>query len=179
MRSTLGVIAMGTWLATVRFPGGGVRYAQYSTVVGSVFDQLYAAACFEGGTLPDGSRCYRGTVVGEPDGHDRSAPVSVPKELVLVGIETEPDGTRWHALYCPRRAMILGPASSYHQQRLREEFELFREEDGQRHLSRDGGDRTICGRRVDGTASDEEDVDLYAGWGRSDLCQECLVAVAQ
>ncbi|MBU2669745.1 hypothetical protein KOI35_40180 [Actinoplanes bogorensis] len=187
-------MAMGMWLATVSFEDGSVIYAQYSTVVEALLESLYESACPIGGTLPDGSHCYRATVTGEPLRSSRSKPPSASDDMRLVEIETEPDATRWYALYCPSRQMIVGPPSSHHQSRLHEEFDLVRDPAGVRHLRRDTGDDvTACGhhrpgpglgflRPRNGFDIEPPDpgppTDLYAEWNSPDLCRQCLLACA-
>jgi hypothetical protein len=72
-------------------------------------------------------------------------------------ISVEPDGDTWHALFCPRRKMVLGPLSSGHARRLQERFQLVPDEGGVRHLRRPGAGRSpgqpptaACGRPVPG-----------------------------
>jgi hypothetical protein len=141
---------MGTWLATVRFPDGAVRYTRYSTVVESVDESLHPAVCRVGETLPSGAVCDRAEAVGESLPSARTAPLSPVGELVLVTIEWEPDADVWHAVYCPNRGQVVGPHSSHYRYRLQEEFDLIRDEAGVRHLCRWAGEDTECGRRVTG-----------------------------
>jgi hypothetical protein len=117
---------------------------------------------------------------------------------VSVVITTEPDKRTWHALHCPRRAMVLGPLSTHHLYELQKRFELVRDENGVRHLRRttiepssDGPPRAACCRAVPGDSlpfhtafysdgrigyEDVEGTDLYADWERGDVCRECLVS---
>jgi hypothetical protein len=154
--TTAGDSSMGEWMATVRFPDGTRKYARYSTNVESMVGPLYSAACRNGDTLPDGERCYRATVVGEPDPQWLSARPAPLDQLVLV--EVEQDHYTWHALFCPRRAIVIGPLSSYHMGELQRRYELVRDDGGVRHLREpfvfDGGceglPNTACGRCAHG-----------------------------
>jgi hypothetical protein len=191
---------MGRWLATVRFPDGTRKYGEYSTVVEQLLSRLYAEMCPEGGTLPDGSTCYRAQPVGEPDPGQSGAEPAPPGELVPVVVTTEPDGQTWHALFCPRRAVVLGPLSPHHRRRLQERFELVPDDGAVRHLRPvdvrvwpDGPPpvAAACGRpvpgeplpfnapwRSDGSIGYEDvpAVDLYADWARGNVCRECLAS---
>jgi hypothetical protein len=113
--------------------------------------------CSQGGTLPDGAECYRAEVAGDPDPEFPDAGPAPVDELLPVVISVEPDGDTWHALFCPRRKMVLGPLSSGHARRLQERFQLVPDEGGVRHLRRPGAGRSpgqpptaACGRPVPG-----------------------------
>lgn len=171
---------MGTWLATVRFPGI-VRYAEYSTVVGRVCGPLRPSVRESyGRDQPDGDPL--------PEFPDR--PLAPIDDLVLVTVEHEPDDQRWHALYCPNRAMLLGPFDDVYRHRLQDEFDLIRDHAGVRHLCRGAGPRGECGRDVDGeplglwfpswpgmpeSPDPPPAPDLFAQWADPDLCRRCLL----
>lgn len=187
---------MGRWLATVRFPDGTERYAEYSTVVESLVGPLRPEVCRIGGTLPSGNQCYRDEAVGEPLPDDRDAPLSPAGELVLVTVTTQPDDDVWHALYCPSRAFVVGPNSDFYRYALQEDYDLIRDDDGVRHLCRWASTPAVCGAEPAGEPlgfhfpspgmhwNEETDgpyptsppaADLYAEWGAGDLCRTCLV----
>ena len=190
---------MGTWMATVTFPDGTRKYTDYSTVVMATSPRLYAQSCPDGGILPDGERCYRATVIGEPDPIFPLAPAPPLDRLVLVEVDVEPYHESWHALYCPVRGLLLGPHSSFDHRRVQEEFELIRAADGVRHLCRQvlgpssgpAAPNSVCGLAVPGEPLEFRQaldwpgrtgpepvavppVDLFAGWGRPDVCRPCL-----
>ncbi|MFF5207840.1 hypothetical protein [Streptosporangium sp. NPDC000396] len=193
---------MGTWLATVRFPDGTRKYARYSTVVECMYDRLYSTACHYGDMLPDGQQCYRSAVTGEPDPQWPEAKRAPIDQLVPVEIGEEANNCTWHALYCPQRAMVLGPMSCDHMDELQYRYELVRGDDGVRHLCdfvisdarEDRRPNAACGRRVPGQLlpfhriepylgmeldtlpEDLPPMDLYAEWDRDDLCRECLAS---
>jgi hypothetical protein len=56
----------------------------YSTVVEPLLSLLYSQMCPEGGTLPDGQRCYRAEIIGRPDPQWCGAERSPVEELVSV-----------------------------------------------------------------------------------------------
>jgi hypothetical protein len=188
---------VGTWLATVRFPDGTERYANYSTVVESTYNPLYPRVCRIGETLPGGGRCYRDEAVGEPLPYDRDAPLSLIDEMVLVTIVAQPDGDEWHALYCPSRAMLVGPLSDFYRYTLQEDYDLIRDGEGVRHLCRRARSPAVCGAEPAGERSglyfpspgmhwnEETDgpyptspqaPDLFAEWGAPDVCRACFLA---
>ena len=184
--------SMGTWMATVRFPDGAVRYAGYTTVAGALYNPLHREMCPLGGTLPDGSRCYRATVVGDPDPSFPDRPLSPIDDLVLVTVDRDPDHDLWHALYCPNRAELIGPFSSHYRFSLPESFDLVRDADGLRHLCRHAGPHSECGREIDGEPlgfyedrgnpwappvddSPPRAHDFFAEWHAPDLCRPCLL----
>jgi hypothetical protein len=193
---------MGRWLATVRFGDGTVRYADYSTNTESLLSGLYEAVCRVGEVHPDnGLLCYRAAPAGEPLPADPHAAPAPPDELVPVTVEVEPDGYSWHALYCPRRGLVLGPMSYGHARQLQEEYELAPDGAGLRHLRpADPGDRAdapptaVCGLPASGPAlpfhcqpwcfelPDVDDapepprIDLFASWTDGTVCRACLVS---
>lgn len=190
---------MGQWLATVEFPDGTRRYGTYSTVTERLLELLYSRMCPAGGTLADGSTCVRAQPVGEPDEHWPDAEPAPLADLVPVVISVEPDGHSWHALFCPARAVVLGPVTGQHVEGLQRRFELVADDDGVRHLRRaiievpHGGQvpSAACGRvvpaepqpfytpwRADGGIGYEDvpGIDLYARWRDGDVCRECLVS---
>lgn len=162
---------MGTWPATVRFPET-VRYTEYSTVVEALDGRLRPEPAAD--PLP-----------AYPD-----RPLAPIDDLVLVVAEREPDHDRWHALYCPNRAQVIGPLSDHYRYRLRDEYDLVRDDDGVRHLCRYAGPRSECGRDLDGEPlglclpswpgmAEPPDPppapDLFAEWNHPDLCRRCLL----
>lgn len=182
---------MGTWLATIRFPDGTERYARYSTVVECIVSSLYAEVCRDGETLPGGDLCYRDEVAGEPLPASPEAPPAPMDELLLVSVEEQANNSEWHALYCPSRSILLGPAGGFHRYELQENFDLIRDDDGVRHLCEGAGPDTECGRRLageplglyfpslgPGASGDEPDPppapDLFAEWDAPDFCRLCL-----
>ena len=193
MQAPATVGRVGTWLAVVQFPDGTRRYGSYSTVVESLLSHLYADMVPEGGTFADGSVCYRSRVTGEPEREFPDATPADLDELVAVVITTEPDEITWHALYCPRRAVVLGPMSPHHVYALQERFEVVPDGAGVRHLRRACPEEAdaVCGRAVSGEPlpfhtpflsdgrigyEDVPGTDLYAGWSAGDVCRECLVS---
>ncbi|BEL10856.1 hypothetical protein Q0Z83_090470 [Actinoplanes sichuanensis] len=188
---------MGTWLATVRFPDGLERYAEYSTVVESTYNPLYPEVCRVGGTLPSGDECHRDKAVGEPLPYDRNVPLSSAEAMVLVTVTRQPDDDRWHALYCPSRAVLVGPLSDFYRHALQEDYDLIRDDDGVRHLCGRAVPPAICGAEPTGERlglyfpspgmhwSEEVDgpypesppaPDLFAEWDAPDICRPCLLA---
>lgn len=189
---------VGQWLATVRFPDDTRRYATYSTVVESLLSGLYPRMCPVGGTLPDGSECCRAQVIGDPDPVFPDAGPVLIDELVPVVISVEPDDVTWHALFCPRREVLLGPPHYHHAHHLQERSQLVLDGDKVRHLRPVDavplpGQRPLaaCGRPVSGEPlpfntpwrsdgwmgyEDGPRLDLYADWNRGDVCRECLVS---
>ncbi|MEU8656087.1 hypothetical protein [Actinoplanes philippinensis] len=188
---------MGTWLATIRFPDGTERYAEYSTVVGSTYNPLYPEVCRVGETLPSGNECYRDEAVGEPLPYDRAAPLAPIGELVLVTVTLQPDDDVWHALYCPRSGALVGPLSGFYRYALQEEYDLVRDGDGIRHLCHWARPPAVCGAQPDGERSglyfpslgmywsgDTDGAyldsppapDLFAEWNAPDICHPCLLA---
>lgn len=186
---------MGQWLATVAFPDGTRAYARYSTVVEVMFDELYPTFCPVGGTLPSGERCYRAEAVGEPAPRRPDAPLSPLDELVPVVICRDPDGQPWHALYCPRRASVLGPRSNHHMITLQDDFELVTGPAGVRHLraAAMAAPPPLCGAAAAGdplpfhrephylgmpppTEPEPPQIDLFADWTTGTVCRRCLVA---
>lgn len=186
------------WLATVLFPDGTRKYGTYSTVVECLLSHLFAEMVPEGGTLPDGSTCHRAQVIGDHEPEWPDAERAPLDKLVPVVISVEPDQDTWHALYCPRRAAVLGPMSSYHVYALQRRFELVPDGDGVRHLRQAVIDATAagppdaaCGRSVPGEPQpfhtpwrsdggigyvDVPGSDLYADWTRGDVCRVCLAS---
>jgi hypothetical protein len=185
---------MGTWLATVRFPDGDVRYADYSTVVEAVYEGLYAGVCRVGDTAESGYVCHRAETAGDRLPSFPERPLAPIEDLVLVTIEREPDDTTWHALYCPNRARLVGPHSPHYRYHLQEEFDLVPDQDGVRHLCRGGGSAAECGAHATGEPlglyypswgmgeppADYPDApeapDLFAEWDAPDLCRPCFLA---
>ncbi|WP_433792597.1 hypothetical protein [Actinoplanes sp. CA-252034] len=188
---------MGTWLATIRFPDGTERYADYSTVVESMCHPLYPEVCRTGEILPSGDECHRDEAVGEPLPYDRGAPISPVDELVLVTVAQQPDDDVWHALYCPSSAMVVGPLSDFYRYALQEDYDLIRDGDGVRHLCRWARSPAVCGAEPAGDRSglyfpspgmhwsEETDgpypesphaPDLFAEWNAPDVCRPCLLA---
>ncbi|GIE82824.1 hypothetical protein Aph02nite_87740 [Actinoplanes philippinensis] len=188
---------VGRWLATIRFPDGTERYAEYSTVVESTYHPLYPEVCRVGETLPSGNECYRDTAVGEPLPYDRDAPLSPVGELVLVTVTRQPDDDVWHALYSPSGAVLVGPLSGFYRYALQEDYDLIRDGAGVRHLCRWARPPAVCGARPDGERSglrfpppgmhwsEETDgpypesppaPDLFAEWNAPDICRPCLLA---
>lgn len=189
---------MGRWLGTIEFPDGTRRYATYSTVVECLLPPLYAEMVPNGGTFPDGSACYRAEVIGEPEPAWPDTARAALDELVPIVISTEPDQVTWHALFCPRRAVILGPMSPHHLDTLQQRFELVADDAGVRHLRPAGAEvaaaqrsNAVCGQAVPGrpqpfhTPFRSDGVngyeyvpgtDLYARWPHGDVCRECLVS---
>ncbi|MEU4155912.1 hypothetical protein [Actinoplanes sp. NPDC026670] len=178
---------MGTWLATIRFPDGTERYADYSTVVESTYNPLY----------PEVRREGRDKAVGEPLPYDRDAPLSSPGEMVLVTVTQQPDDDVWRALYCPSRAMLVGPLSDFYRYALQEDYDLIRDDGGVRHLCRWADPPAICGAAPTGERlglhfpspgmhwNEETDgpyptsppaPDLFAEWNAPDICRPCLLA---
>jgi hypothetical protein len=172
---------VGTWLATIRFPDGTERYADYSTVVESTYNPLYPEVCRIGETLPSGDQCYRDKAVGEPLPYDRDAPLSPAGEMVLVSVTQQPDEDVWHALYCPASAMLVGPLSDFYRYSLQEDYDLIRDGDGVRHLCRWADPPAVCGAEPDGErphGGDEADApapDMFAEWNAPDMCRTCLL----
>ncbi|MEU7905203.1 hypothetical protein [Actinoplanes sp. NPDC049118] len=175
---------MGTWLATIRFPDGTCKYARYSTVVEEMYHPLYAE-CSIGGD--------RGEVAGEPLPGRPELPRSAAADLVPVVIDVESYNDAWHALYCPRRALLAGPFSGFHRDRMQAEFELARDEHGVRHLGWSES-TSLCGRPLTGEPlvfhdhladwgpmeppepiEPVEVIDLYADWDEPDMCRACLL----
>jgi hypothetical protein len=170
----------------------------YSTVVECLIPGLYTEMVPKGGRFPDGSTCYRSEVIAEREPQWPDARRAVLDELVPVVILTEPDQATWHALFCPRRAVVLGPMSPHHMSALQRRFELVADGGGVRHLrpadAEPTGDRrpdAVCGRAVPGDPQpfhtpwrsdgrigyeDGPDIDLYARWSYRDVCRECLVS---
>jgi hypothetical protein len=189
---------VGRWLATVRFPDGTRKYATYSTVTESLLSGLYARMCPQGGRLPDGSQSYRAQVTGDPDPEFSDASPVLVDELVPVVISVEPDDDTWHALFCPRRGVLLGPPHSRHAWQLQERFQLVPDVDGVRHLRPVDAaplpgqpPAAACGRPVPGEPlrfntpwrsaggigyEDGPRVDLYADLSRGDVCRDCLAS---
>ncbi|MDI6103086.1 hypothetical protein QLQ12_31175 [Actinoplanes sp. NEAU-A12] len=184
---------MGTWLATVRFPDGAERYAGYSTVVEAFCGPLRPRVCRVGDVLPSGDTCYRDEAVGEPLPFDRRAPIAPLSELVLVTVERQPDGSSWHALYCPSRGGLVGPLSDHYQPVLQEEYDLVRDDEGVRHLCRYGSPPAVCGAEPAGEPlglhhpsagmgypgsellpDPPPAPDLFAEWNEPDLCRPCF-----
>ncbi|GAA2711328.1 hypothetical protein GCM10010437_087550 [Actinoplanes palleronii] len=177
---------MGTWLATVRFPDGTARYAAYSTVSGSMSTELHAMFHVEH---------YRESICGDPLPRFPEAPRAPIDQLIPVEISHAPDDYHWAAVYCPRRAMVLGPLSPYWMWRVQESHEMIRGvADELRHLSQ-LADRARCGAPVSGTplpyrryavmgfadwdeADQPPEVDIFATWNSPDICRECLAVVA-
>ncbi|GAA4594703.1 hypothetical protein BJY16_001405 [Actinoplanes octamycinicus] len=176
---------MGTWMATVRFPDGSVRYAEYSTVVAAMVDSLHATFHVEH---------YRARVSGDPLPRFPDRPHAPVDELIPVVIRYAPDDHGWHAVYCPRRSMVLGPHSPYLQWRVQETYELvFGARDTVRHLSQ-VNTHALCGapitdaplryrREVCGMGNPEwreeeqpPSVDIFAEWTSRDMCRSCLLA---
>ena len=186
---------MGTWLATIRFPDGAVRHAEYSTVTGSVGSWLHTEVCRVGDIAPSGDRCDRDRAVGEwlPSFPDR--PLSALDDLVLVTVESQPDDDRWHALYCPRRAQLIGPLSDHYRYWFRDYGDLIRDGDGDgdgdgvQHICPAGGLRSRCDRELarqpagpsalSGSGSERTAPpvpDLFADWNEPGTCRRCLFA---
>lgn len=174
---------VGTWLATIRFPDGTVRYSAYSTVSGSVGGALHASMYESyGRNLPYGESLPR-----FPD-----RPAAPLEDLVLVVVDREPDRDPWRALYCPQRAELIGPNSEFSRHEFQERYDLIRDDDGVRHLCLYAGPRSECGRDLDGEPlggyhptwpGKEEDEgvevppapDLFAHWDDPDFCRRCLL----
>jgi hypothetical protein len=189
---------VGQWLATVRFPDGTSKYATHSTVTESLLCGLYSRMCPLGGTLPDGSECYRAQVTGDPDPVFPDVAPILADELVPVVISVEPDAVTWHALFCPRRQLLLGPPHYHHAIDLQERFELVPDSDAVRHLRPVDAvalpgqpPSAACGRPVPGPPlpfntpwrsdggigyEDGPRVDLFADWNRGDVCRDCLLS---
>ncbi|MEV6306017.1 hypothetical protein AB0M02_41855 [Actinoplanes sp. NPDC051861] len=178
---------MGTWLATIRFPDGAVRFASYSTVVESVGTTLHPGVRDDAG---------RAQPAGEPFPRFPDAPQAPIGDLILVTVEREPDDDSWHALYCPNRADLVGPLSPHYRYRLQEEYDLVRDEDGTRHLCEWAGEKAECGRVVTGEplglqypawgmgiepspayrGDPPPAPDLFEEWDAPDICRPCLLA---
>jgi hypothetical protein len=180
--------ALGTWLTTITFPDGTVRYCDYSTVVEAMVGPLYTEVCRAGEALPDGERCHRDCRIGEPLPASPRAPIAEIGELVLVEVEEQANHGTWHALYCPNRAEVIGPSGSHHRHVLQEEFDLIRDDDGVRHLCDAGRSPSVCGREVTGEPlglyfpapgmggwpDPPPAPDLFAEWNAPDLCRACF-----
>ncbi|BCJ43425.1 hypothetical protein GCM10010168_42650 [Actinoplanes ianthinogenes] len=179
---------MGTWLATVRFPDGVARYAVYSTVVEAMYADLYPTFHVEH---------YRERVSGDPLPSFPDRDLAPLDELIPVVITRAPDDREWHAVYCPRRSMVVGPHSPHHQWHVQESHDLvFGAHDNVRHLSQ-VNTRGRCGapvtdaplryhREAPGIGNPEwreEDqppaVDIFAEWTRPDMCRACLITALQ
>ncbi len=171
---------MGTWMATIRFPDGTERYARYSTVVAALVSDLYMTFHVEH---------HRAEPTGEPLPTFPDRPRAPNDELIPVVVSYEPDGDRWHAVYCPRQCRVLGPTVSHHSWSIQGRNDLARGTmDGLRHLSQ-LRERALCGVPVADTPlpyrtfvswaePDEEQPggrDLFAEWNSPDLCRECLL----
>ena len=184
---------MAEHLATVFFPDGRRAYARYSTVVEAVLEDLYPGYCAAGDTLPSAEHCWRATVVGEPEPSRPAAALSPAEELVPVLVSREGGAGPWHAVYCPRRRTLAGPRSGMARFRLQEEFELFPDEHGVRHLRPAGTTgAAVCGAPVAGhplpfhhpphysglpdPGPAPAPVDLFADWATGTACRRCLLA---
>lgn len=171
---------MGTWMATVRFPDGTERYARYSTVVDALVSDLYTMFHVEH---------HRESPNGEPLPTFRDRSHARLDELIPVVISHAPDDWRWHAVYCPRRCMILGPTASAHAWLTQNRNDLVHGTgDGLRHLSQLRG-QGLCGAPVvdtplpyrhyiwwgDDAPEQPAATDIYAEWTSADMCRECLL----
>ena len=174
---------MSTRLATVHFPDGTRKYARYSTTVGAVHHPLYARPALD----------------GEPDPNHPGLPPEPADQLLPVVVGVEPGDRRWHALFSPRRAMLLGPLSPHHHHELQQNLELIPDDQDVRHLCRFAvreeyigpvAPNSLCGRVLrdrplpylqthdwlTGLPTEQPpDTDLYAQWHRPDLCHPCLI----
>jgi hypothetical protein len=181
---------MGTWLARVHFPDGAVRYARYSTVVEALVSDLYDHFHDKGETDESGNVCGRAQVAGEPSPADPGQSLSAPEQIILVRIEVEPDHMTWHALYCPRRAQIIGPHAKFSADRVQHIFELVRRNNRLHLVRADGAERTLCGEPAAGEITpylrydypgrpddpgEPAPRDLYAEWRDDVVCRQCLL----
>ena len=180
---------MATWMASVRFPDGRMRYATYCAIAYAVLDDLYSRFLTVGETNPKGLVIRKATVAGMPEPRFPAMPLSDVDELIPVHISVEPDGENWAALFCPLQNQLIGPMNALVVDDMQRCLALVSQR-GRLHLQVPGTTQTFCGQNVTGKelafrnarplaqTAPEAVVprrDLFAEWESGKVCRHCLM----
>ena len=180
---------MATWMASVRFPDGRMRYATYCAIVYEVLDDLYSRFLTVGENDPTGLVIRKAAVAGLPEPRFPAMPLSDVDELTLVRISVAPDGENWAALFCPLQNQLIGPMNALVVDDMQRCLALISQR-GRQHLQLPGTGQTFCGQDVTGKELPFRDMrplgqtgpgtapprrDLFAEWEGRKVCRHCLM----
>ena len=190
---------MATWMASVRFPDGQMRYATYCAIVYAVLDDLYSRFLTVGESDPKGLVIRKAAVAGMPEPRFPAMPLSDVDELIPVRISVDPDGENWAALFCPLQNQLIGPMNALVVDDMQRCLALISQR-GRLHLRLPGTGQTFCGQDVIGKEIAFRDTrafaqagfsqaapaqaspgavpprrDLFAEWEGGKVCRHCLM----
>lgn len=180
---------VATWMASVRFPDGRMRYATYCGIVYAVLDDLYSRFLTVGETNRKGLVIRKAAVAGMPEPRFPAMPLSDVDEMIPVRISVEPDGENWAALFCPLQNQLIGPMNALVVDDMQHCLALISQR-GRLHLYLPGTAQTFCGQDVTGKELPFRDLrpsgqtgpeavqprrDLFAEWEGGKVCRHCLM----